>query len=229
MADVTQRISARERLELIHQEIRRRICLLDYAPGARLSEEVLAAEFGISRTPVRRVLARLEDEGLVKSAHGVGTFVTDANIHELREVYQLRVELVALTGLLSPRLPDATLMAEFRDIEQRSKAMLSTSDPRAFTQLDMDFFETLIKLTGNLPLREVCERLYYKTKRIWITAAIAAELDLEEELYIFFREVEDVVRALEIGDLKAVSDIQRAHISMSFKRLLKAAGIAEEI
>lgn len=36
----------------------------------------------------------------------------------------------------------------------------------------MDMFETLIRLTGNEPLREICERLYYRTKRIWIKSAL---------------------------------------------------------
>ena len=75
--------SARDRFERMHDEIRRRICLLDYAPGTRLSEETLAAEFGTSRTPLRRVLARLESEGLLQSVHGVGTFVTDVDLTEL--------------------------------------------------------------------------------------------------------------------------------------------------
>ncbi|MDO7654393.1 MAG: winged helix-turn-helix domain-containing protein, partial [Paracoccaceae bacterium] len=56
----------------MHHEIRSRISVLDYPPGMRLSEVELAEEFGTSRTPLRRVLARLEDEGLVKPMHGVG-------------------------------------------------------------------------------------------------------------------------------------------------------------
>jgi AraC-like DNA-binding protein len=49
---------ARERLERIYATIRDRICLLEYQPGERLSEEQLAAEFAVSRTPIRRVLSR---------------------------------------------------------------------------------------------------------------------------------------------------------------------------
>ncbi|MFQ5625092.1 MAG: GntR family transcriptional regulator [Methyloligellaceae bacterium] len=216
-------VKARERYGRIHVELRRRICLLDYPPGVRLSEEALAREFGTSRTPVRQVLARLEGEGLVKSVHGVGTFVTDANIDELEQAYRLRVELVGLTCALSPKVPDAAFLKEFRALRIRSKEMLKTGTPRAFTQLDMDMFETLIRLTGNEPLREIRERLYYRTKRIWIKSAVAAELDLNEEYYMFDRELEDILSALEIGDMEALGNIQKAHISMSFQRLLKAS------
>ena len=92
---------ARERFERIYRTLRDRICLLDYPPGTRLSEEELADEFATSRTPIRRVLARLEIEGLVKARHGVGTIVTDIDIEELTQVYHLRMELAVLIGRLS--------------------------------------------------------------------------------------------------------------------------------
>lgn len=215
--------AARERYSKIHVELRRRICLLDYPPGVRLSEEEIASEFGTSRTPIRQVLARLEGEGLVRSVHGVGTFVTDANIEELEQAYRLRVELAGLTRELSPLSPDTGLMDEFRALRQRSKEMLASGTPKAFTQLDMDLFEALMKLTGNEPLREICQRLYYRTKRIWIKSAVAASLDLHEEFYMFDRELEDIISALEIGDIEALGNIQKAHISMSFQRLLAAS------
>ena len=79
----------RERFERMYKAIRDRICLLEYEPGARLSEEELAREFGVSRTPLRRVLSRLESEGLLESRHGVGTFVTDVDIDALLPVYRL--------------------------------------------------------------------------------------------------------------------------------------------
>jgi DNA-binding GntR family transcriptional regulator len=84
---------SRERFERIYKTIRDRICLLEYEPGARLAEEELAREFEVSRTPIRRVLARLEGEGLLESRHGVGTFVTDVDLDALGQVFQLRMEL----------------------------------------------------------------------------------------------------------------------------------------
>lgn len=214
---------AQERLEVMHAEIRRRICLLDYPPGMRLSEIALAAELGTSRTPLRRVLAKLADEGLVRSVQGVGTFVTDCEVRELQQVYELRLELVELTGKLSPRRPDNALMEKFYALARRSKDVMQSRDPRAFTQLDMDHFQTLMQLTENHALREISERLYFKTKRIWIKSAIAAEIDLVDELTTFDREVDDIIAALEVADMAAVASIQKAHISMSFRRLMSAA------
>ncbi|MCV2869068.1 GntR family transcriptional regulator [Defluviimonas sp. WL0002] len=205
----------------MHHEIRNRICLLDYAPGTRLSEEALAAEFGTSRTPLRRVLVRLEGEGLVQSVHGVGTFVTDVEIEELAQTYRLRLELAELTGKLDPVAPDAALWEHFRDLADRSHALVADPDPRRFAQLNVDFFLALLCLTANEPLREVCERLYFQTTRIWLKSVFASTIDLIDEVDVFCREVDDILRALRIGDLHAAALIQRAHISMSFERMRK--------
>lgn len=216
--------SARERHDAIHHAIRQRICLLDYAPGMRLSETALAEEFGISRTPLRRVLARLEDEGLVQSQHGVGTLVTDSDLTELAETYRLRVELTGLTGRIDPVLPDAGFITRFEALLTRSQHIMARGTAREFTRFDMDVFQALAELTGNQPLRQVQERLYYQTKRIWLQAAMQARLDLTEEFRIFHHELEAIHLALLAGDPVAVADIQRAHISMSFNRLQQQSG-----
>jgi len=63
------------------------------------------------------------------------------------------------------------------------------------------------------------ERLYFQTKRIWLQAAMDAQLDLIEEFRIFQHELEALQLALHANDMEAAAYIQRAHISMSFKRL----------
>lgn len=210
---------ARDRFEALHHELRNRICLLDYAPGTRLSETVLSEEFGVSRTPLRRVLARLEAEGLLHSVQGVGTFVTDATLDELEQVYRLRMELAELSGRLAPIRPSPDQLDGFRQISCRAKALINTPDPRAFARLIMDFFLALLALTDNAPLREISERLYFQTTRIWLTSLFDSVLDAQREYEIFNREVEDILVALEIGDMQAAAHIQRAHISMSFTRM----------
>lgn len=216
---MTDTPSARDRQIALHHTLRQRICLMDYPPGMRLSETDLAAEFGTSRTPLRRVLARLEDEGLLKSLHGVGTIVTDADIDALAQVYRLRVELTALTGTLDPVTPDAAYLSRFAELVDRAAEMCRSGTPRGFTAFDIEVFQCLLDLTANEPLRAVLERLYYQTKRIWLKSAIEAQLDLSEEFRIFHHELEAIQIALLSGDLQAAANIQRAHISMSFKRL----------
>lgn len=133
-------LSARERFERVYRILRERICLLDYAPGGYLSEEELAREFEISRTPVRRVLARLQSEGLVQSVHGVGTIVTDVDLEELQQVYPLRLELALLIGKLSPIPRTAEDLDRVRALIARCESDIHNPDQRSFLRLNMDFF-----------------------------------------------------------------------------------------
>ena len=212
----------RQRFEDMYKIIRTRISLLDYEPGQRLSEEVLAEEFGVSRTPIRRVLARLESEGLLRSKQGVGTIVTDVDIESLTQTYQLRMELAELIGRLNPVFVTDQVLAAFRTILERCRKLERQPDPRTFSQINIDFFHALASLTENQPLKEISERLYYRTTRIWIKSINS--MDLAEEVSIFTREVADILNAVEIGDLEAVGHIRRSHISMSFRRLRTKGG-----
>jgi DNA-binding GntR family transcriptional regulator len=208
---------ARERFERIYGTIRDRICLLEYEPGARLAEEELAREFGVSRTPIRRVLSRLEAEGLLESRHGVGTFVTDVDIDSLAQVFQLRMELAELIGKLDPLPRSSEDLERVRAIVSRCDRLMAAPDPKAYARINMDFFQELAEMTGNQPLRDISERLYYLTTRIWLKSV--PHLNLRDEIIVFRREVADILAAMEVGDLEAVGFIRRSHISMSVKRM----------
>jgi DNA-binding GntR family transcriptional regulator len=208
---------SRERFERIYKAIRDRICLLEYQPGERLGEEELAREFNVSRTPIRRVLSRLEGEGLLESRHGVGTFVTDVDIDSLAQVFQLRMELAELLGKLDPIPRSEDDLARVRALLVRCDKLLKKPDPKAYARLNMDFFQELGAMVGNAPLREISERLYYLTTRIWLKSV--PHLNLPDEIEVFRREMADILQAMEVGDLEAVGHIRRSHISMSVKRM----------
>jgi DNA-binding GntR family transcriptional regulator len=208
---------SRERFERIYKTIRDRICLLEYQPGERLGEEELAREFHVSRTPIRRVLSKLESEGLLESRHGVGTFVTDVDIDSLAQVFQLRMELAELLGKLDPIPRSEGDLARVRALLARCDKLLKKPDPKAYARLNMDFFQELGAMVGNAPLREISERLYYLTTRIWLKSV--PHLNLPDEITVFRREMADILQAMEVGDLEAVGHIRRSHISMSVKRM----------
>ena len=213
---------ARERFERVYNVIRNRICLLEYEPGARLGEEELAREFGVSRTPIRRVLSRLESEGLLESRHGVGTFVTTVDFESLMQVYQLRMELAVLIGRLDPIPRSEEDLNRVRAILKKCDDMVPAPDSRAIALINVEFFHELAAMIGNQPLKEISERLYYLTHRIWLTSV--PSLNLADEIIVFRRELADILAAMEIGDLEAVGHIRRSHISMSVKRMQKISG-----
>lgn len=208
---------ASDRFDRLYTTLRDRICLLHYPPGTKLSEETLASEFGTSRTPLRRVLARLEDEGLLESRHGIGTFVTDVDLREMAQVNELRLELAQMAGRLSTRPVTFEVMRAAQELVKRGEALVKKPDAQVFAQLNMDYHRFTLELTGNKPLREIADRLYYKTARIWLKAI--PQMDLVNECRIFRDELRQVQIALEAGDLQAVALMRRAHISMNLKRL----------
>ena len=210
---------SRERFERLYRTIRDRICLFEYPPGGRLSEEELAKEFSTSRTPVRRVLARLEADGLIEARHGVGHFVTSLQLEELTQLYQLRMELAVLMGRLAPIPRSREDLDRIRALIARCDVLSKEPEYKAFSRLNMDFFSEISAMTGNAPLREISERLYFLTARIWLE--MMPKLDLADEFGFFRREMEEVLAAAEIGDLETVGHIRRTHISMSFARMMR--------
>lgn len=210
--------ASRERFQRIHRILRDRICLLEYVPGSRLGETELAHEFGTSRTPIQRVLGRLEAEGLVERRQGVGTIVTDVNLTSLQQIYRLRLELASLLGRLAPMQCDEAALALLNGDFSRCEALAGRPDPSEFARLNMDFNLRLFAMIGNSPLREITERLFLQTTRIWIRSIPSMD-DIADEIRIFGRQIFDVIEALKLGDHGAVGDICRAHISMSFERM----------
>jgi DNA-binding GntR family transcriptional regulator len=219
--------AAQERFRTIYRTIRDRIALLDYLPEERLSEGDLADEFGVSRTPVRRVLIRLETEGLLESRHGVGTFVTSLDMDEIRDVYLLRKELVELMGTLDPIPPTPKLLDKMRETQQSCLLVAEAKNPKkAFARANIDFSEHLMALIGNKPLRRTLELLFYQTARMWL--ALTSNELIIREAGTFHDEIGAMIRFLEAGDVDAAAHLRRGHISLAFARLEKYRADADK-
>jgi DNA-binding FadR family transcriptional regulator len=127
------------------------------------------------------------------------------------------MELAELIGKLDPLPRSPEDLERVRSIVMRCDELMTAPDPKAYARINMDFFQELAVMTGNQPLREISERLYYLTTRIWLKSV--PNLNLRDEIIVFRREVADILAAMEVGDLQAVGFIRRSHISMSVKRM----------
>ncbi|NVK34102.1 MAG: GntR family transcriptional regulator [Rhodobacteraceae bacterium] len=212
-----QAASAQDRFEILFSTLRERISTLIYPPGTHLSEEALANEFGISRSPLRKALKILEADGLLQSQQGVGTLVTEVDFNELSQVYQLRLELNELVGKLEPQTPDDRIRALFASMRERADLLLRQPDLKAFSRLNMDFFHAFQTLTGNQPLRDMSEKLFYQTCRIWLM--LIPESNFSKEVKIMHDEIISICDCIDLGDVPAAALIRRAHLSMGYTRL----------
>lgn len=88
-------------IEEIADQIKAKILSGGYRPGERLKQERLAEEFGVSRTPIREALSRLEAQGLVSQPLRRSAVVTKPSVQDVGEIFQIRAELEGLTATLA--------------------------------------------------------------------------------------------------------------------------------
>ncbi|GAB3577984.1 GntR family transcriptional regulator [Amycolatopsis endophytica] len=120
-----------------------------FAPGARLDPGAIAAEFGVSRTPVRDALARLEHDQLIETRPRSGTFVARPGVRDVHEVCQLRkgIEWVA-TGLAASLMP-ADRIADLRAEAVEALRAVEKGDFEPFFASDFRIHREIVAATGN--------------------------------------------------------------------------------
>ena len=207
-----------ERFNRIYKTIRERISLLEYAPGIVLNEGLLAQEFGVSRTPVRSVLQRLNYEGLVTTRNGIGTIVTEVDVKTFKDIYALRMRLAEDMGMLSPVSPKPEVLEDLRRLHQRARDLrVAAPDYTAYAKLCNDFHERLLELSGNQVLREITDLLYYRAARVWL--AFLPNVDWKEALQTLENEIGDTLRCLELDDIQGVGNVRRQYLYMLLKTI----------
>lgn len=209
----------------IYQEIRNRICLLQYPPGTILKEETLAGEFGVSRTPIRRALHRLEYDGLININQRAGAIVTTVDIKFLKEVYALRLKLAELVGDLSHTHVSEENITALEQLREETRQMKEQYDPTELARFYNLFHTEMLNVIGNEPLREISDRLFHQTARVWLQ--ILPDLNWTEEVEIMLDEITEVVKALRAGDMGAVAQIRRNHMAMLLRRTNDYLGSAD--
>jgi DNA-binding GntR family transcriptional regulator len=162
MQDKLPTISKKPLREDIHALLRERIVKGDVQPGNRLADVQLAAELGVSRTPVREALLRLEREGLVESDPNRGFFVAPLSRKEVSEIYPMVWALECL-ALDSSEPPTADQVQSLRQINAEMAAV--NDDPLRRQELDLRWHQTLLASCPNERLKEFLAALKQIVRR----------------------------------------------------------------
>jgi DNA-binding GntR family transcriptional regulator len=127
--------------------LRRRIISLELPPGAPLSENELALELGVSRTPVRESLILLREEGLIQVFPQIGSFVSLVDLERVAQAQFIReaIECASLADVVA----DASGVAGLRGILQAQWDAEAAGDIDQFFRLDEDFHRELLQLAGH--------------------------------------------------------------------------------
>lgn len=202
----------------VYEEIRRRICLLTYPPGMIMKETELAAEFGVSRTPIREVLHQLKFEGLIETRNGVGTFVTGIDIKSFGDAYDIRIEVASLIGKLSPRPCRPEHGALVGKLIERCNRLEEKHAPEEFWLINHEMHVFINSLIGNQELANLHSLYYYKVARFWYQLT---ERDWPGEVKMLQSELRELLEAVQSTDIVAVGNIHRNHISFGKIRIGK--------
>ena len=128
--------------------IRIRIVTGEFHFGEALSEIALAAELGVSKTPVREAFLQLKNEGLVEILPQRGTFVFQMTNEQLRQLVEMR-ELLESASLRFAMRNGAHLADTLQAITERMTAAFEARDPAAYRTHDADFHQAIIAASGN--------------------------------------------------------------------------------
>ena len=169
-------------------------------PGQHINETELAAEFGISRTPLREALLQLASEGLIESEPGRGFRVTEMDVRTGRELFHLVAELEVLALRRTGSLDEETL-ERLREMDRRRARRPEDHDATEAVALDIRWHRTLVEACPNRQLLELLDLLRQRVHRYEYGQARKFE-------QIGVRGLEQhasVLEALEKGDTEAAA------------------------
>ena len=207
--------------ELVFENIRQAIVKGIFAPGERLMEIQLADDLGVSRTPVREAIRKLELEGFVVMIPRRGTYVANLSIKDINDVYEIRISLdVLAAGLAAERIEPEELEELNRLLLEITKASASGSMEK-IVKLDTAFHDVLYKASRNDRLRNIINNL-----REQITGIRGTSMRYPGRLADTIEEHRALVDSNAARDSEKAQAAARIHLENAEHTLLKA--MAEE-
>nr|WP_147103954.1 GntR family transcriptional regulator [Tateyamaria sp. syn59] len=184
-----------------------------YRPGDRLVESELAERFGVSRTPVREALQRLETQSLL-SRDGRSLIVASLDHNQMSELYVVRRELEGLAASLAAQHATAEEVRILREMVEADNALVN--DPPALARANRRFHTQIHLASHNRYLVQQLD-LVHRTMALMATTSLAAD----GRTRIAQEEHDRIVRAIEAKDEAAAGKALRDHISVAFMTRLK--------
>lgn len=184
-----------------------------YAPGDRLVESELAERFGVSRTPIREALQRLETQSLL-TRDGRSLIVASLDHTQLADLYVVRGELEGLAARLAARHAAPEEVRVLRDMVEQDRAL--AGDPPGLSRANRRFHRQIHLASHNRFLVQQLD-LVHRSMALLASTSLAAEGRGRGTI----EEHDAIVRAIEAGDGEAADAAGREHISRAFTTRLK--------
>lgn len=197
--------------EAVYRETRWRILTGALPPATAVNQAELAAEFGVSQTPVREALLRLESEGLVLFIAHSMVRVSPLDLQEFDELYAIRVNLDSFAGQLaaSNRTPEDVARLKAL-LAQRSAVSLDDRLKR-----NLDFHRSIYRASGNQQLSVLLDQLWDRTERYRIVLVANEARSKQYQRSHSDDDHQAIAAALFKGDGEKVAALLRRHVSQS--------------
>ncbi|MFV0436378.1 MAG: GntR family transcriptional regulator [Desulfopila sp.] len=194
----------------IYEHLRKEILSQKVQPASRLVESQIAAEYGISRTPVREAFHLLEKDGFIEAIPRVGYRVRHLDWDELEDIFELRRvnESLACRWAIK-RMGPKTLRLLEENIAHAHNA-LKKKKPDHFLTYDGEFHEILAEAAGSRHLFELCQQL----RRLMLRYRVAS-IKTIETMTEALRGHEKMLLSLRNGDEQGLVDALRDHLERS--------------
>ena len=184
-----------------------------YKPGDRLVESELAERFGVSRTPIREALQRLETQSLL-TRDGRSLIVASLDHNQLAELYVVRSELEGLAARLAARHATVEEVRVLRDMVAADRGLIN--DPRTLSRANRRFHKQIHLASHNRFLVQQLD-LVHRSMALLASTSLAAEGRGAAAL----DEHDAIVEAIARGDGEAAAQALKDHISRAFETRLK--------
>ena len=203
--------------ELVCENIRQAIIDGTFSPGERLMEIQLADEMGVSRTPVREAIRKLELEGFVVMIPRRGTYVADISIKDITEIYEIRTCLDTLAaGLAAERITDEELEALNRLLVEIGQH-IADNNMEKIVEADTAFHDILYQASRNERLRSIINNL-----REQLTGIRGRSMSYPGCLIETMEEHRTLVDSIAARDSERAQEAARVHIENAEHTLMKS-------
>ncbi len=186
--------------------------------GEKLLDKELAEHLGVSRTPVREALRRLEDKGLVESAANRWTRVSEVSIDEPVKIYPIIWTLEELAASQAISLMTGRDYTAMEQANSKLREALAAENPVEASRADIEFHEVFIRCSGNPHLVSILHDLKISCRRVEVTY-FEKDTDGKYSLDEHYR----ILQALQQGDLDQSRTMIRLNWQNSLQRLQKLA------
>jgi DNA-binding GntR family transcriptional regulator len=196
----------------VYGVLRSRLATGAWQPGTRLSDNAIARDLSISRTPVRESLLRLEAEGFLTADHHRGFFVPELTASDVEEIYPIlwTLEILAL------RIGRASSRADVAALELLNERLASASNPMERLEADRAFHEELTGGASNERLQTILAA--QRTALARYELAFMAETS---DVGVSVGEHRELIRELGVSDIDRVAAILERHWRRGMRELLE--------